>query len=65
MILTTIPGRCHHGNCDKQLSTNLKKIKVTVRYPDGGGQIRELVAVSFLNNDKGQFQITTPWTGGR
>lgn len=34
------------------LSTNLKKIKVTVRYPDGGGQIRELVAVSFLNNDK-------------
>lgn len=34
------------------LSANLKKIKVTVRYPDGGGQIRELVAVSFLNNDK-------------
>jgi len=34
------------------LSTNLKKIKVTVRYPDGGGQTRELVAVSFLNNDK-------------
>jgi hypothetical protein len=34
------------------LSTNLKKIKVTVRYPDGGGQIRDLVAVSFLNNDK-------------
>lgn len=34
------------------LNPNLKKIKVTVRYPDGGGQIRDLVAVSYLNNDQ-------------
>ncbi len=34
------------------LNTNLKKIQVTVRYPDGGGQVRNLVAVSYLNNDE-------------
>jgi len=33
------------------LSSNLKRIQVTVRYPDGGGQLRNLVAVSYLNND--------------
>jgi len=33
------------------LNTNLKRIQVTVRYPDGGGQMRNLVAVSYLNND--------------
>jgi type II secretory pathway pseudopilin PulG len=33
------------------LSLNLKRIQVTVRYPDGGGQLRNLVAVSYLNND--------------
>ena len=33
------------------LSPNLKRIQVTVRYPDGGGQLRNLVAVSYLNND--------------
>lgn len=34
------------------LNPNLKRIQVTVRYPDGGGQIRSLVAVSYLNNDQ-------------
>jgi len=33
------------------LSTNLKRIQVTVRYPDAGGQMRSLVGVSYLNND--------------
>jgi type II secretory pathway pseudopilin PulG len=33
------------------LSPNLKRIQVTVRYPDGGGQLRNLVAISYLNND--------------
>jgi len=33
------------------LNPNLKRIQVTVRYPDGGGQQRSLVAVSYLNND--------------
>lgn len=33
------------------LSTNLKRVQVTVRYPDGGGQLRSLVAVSYLNHD--------------
>ena len=33
------------------LSTNLKRIQVTIRYTDTGGQIRNLVAVSYLNND--------------
>lgn len=33
------------------MSPNLKRIQVTVRYPDGGGQLRSLVAVSYLNND--------------
>lgn len=30
---------------------NLKRIQVTLRYPDAGGQIRDLVGVSYLNND--------------
>lgn len=34
------------------LNANLKRIQVTVRYPDGGGQLRNLVAVSYLNNDQ-------------
>jgi type II secretory pathway pseudopilin PulG len=33
------------------LSPNLKRIQVTVRYPDGGGQLRNLVAISYLNHD--------------
>ena len=33
------------------LNTNLKRIQVTVRYPDGGGTQRSLVAISYLNND--------------
>ena len=33
------------------LSPNLKRIQVTLRYPDPGGQIHELVGVSYLNND--------------
>jgi type II secretory pathway pseudopilin PulG len=34
-----------------QLGTNLKRIEVTVRYPDAGGQTHDLSAVSYLNND--------------
>jgi type II secretory pathway pseudopilin PulG len=30
---------------------NLKRIQVTLRYPDPSGQERDLVAVSYLNND--------------
>ncbi len=33
------------------LSANLKRIQVTVRYPDAGGKVRDLVGVSYLNND--------------
>lgn len=33
------------------LSPNLKRIQVTVQYPDAGGRIRNLVGVSYLNND--------------
>jgi hypothetical protein len=33
------------------LNPNLKRIQVTVRYPDSGGQMRNLVGVSYLNND--------------
>ena len=33
------------------LNPNLKRIQVTVRYPDAGGQMRNLVGVSYLNND--------------
>ena len=33
------------------LSANLKRIQVTVRYPDAGGQLHDLVGVSYLNND--------------
>ncbi|MFN2578592.1 MAG: hypothetical protein ABR607_12970 [Pyrinomonadaceae bacterium] len=33
------------------LNSNLKRIQVTVRYPDAGGQMRSLVGVSYLNND--------------
>jgi prepilin-type N-terminal cleavage/methylation domain-containing protein len=32
-------------------SNNLKKIVVTLRYPDGGGGQRELTGTSYLNND--------------
>ena len=30
---------------------NLKRSEVTVRYPDAGGHLRDLVGVSYLNND--------------
>ena len=33
------------------LSPNLKRIQVTLRYPDASGQLRDLVGVSYLNND--------------
>ena len=33
------------------LNPNLKRIQITVRYPDAGGQLRSLVGVSYLNND--------------
>ena len=33
------------------LNPNLKRIQITVRYPDAGGQMRSLVGVSYLNND--------------
>ena len=33
------------------LSANLKRIQVTVRYPDAAGQLRDMVGVSYLNND--------------
>jgi hypothetical protein len=34
-----------------KLSDNLKRIQVTVRYPDSGGQLHDMVGVSYLNND--------------
>jgi len=33
------------------LNANLKRIQVTLRYADAGGQTRDLVGVSYLNND--------------
>jgi type II secretory pathway pseudopilin PulG len=33
------------------LNPNLKRIQVTLRYPDAGGQTRDLIGVSYLNND--------------
>ena len=33
------------------LSANLKRIQVTLRYSDAGGKLRDLVGVSYLNND--------------
>jgi hypothetical protein len=33
------------------LSTNLKRVQVTVRYPDAGGKMHDLVGISYLNND--------------
>ena len=33
------------------LSPNLKRVQVTLQYQDPGGQTRNLVAVSYLNND--------------
>jgi type II secretory pathway pseudopilin PulG len=33
------------------LSANLKRIQVTLRYPDAGGKLRDMVGVSYLNND--------------
>ena len=36
------------------LNPNLKRIQVTVKYPDSGGQVRSLVGVSYLNNDARQ-----------
>jgi hypothetical protein len=33
------------------LSPNLKRIEVIIRYPDAGGQIRDQIGVSYLNND--------------
>ena len=33
------------------LSANLKRIQVTLRYPDAGGQLHDMIGVSYLNND--------------
>ena len=33
------------------LNPNLKRVQVTLRYPDAGGRMRELQGVSYLNND--------------
>ncbi|MGB8510980.1 MAG: prepilin-type N-terminal cleavage/methylation domain-containing protein [Pyrinomonadaceae bacterium] len=33
------------------LSTNLKKVQVTIRYPGGDGVIRSIKGISYLNND--------------
>ena len=33
------------------LSPNLKRIQVTLRYPDAGGHLHDQVGVSYLNND--------------
>lgn len=33
------------------LNPNLKRIQVTIKYADAGGQMRELQGVSYLNND--------------
>ena len=33
------------------LNPTLKRIQVTVQYPDAGGQMRTMVGVSYLNND--------------
>jgi type II secretory pathway pseudopilin PulG len=33
------------------LNTNLKRVQVTLRYPDAGGQMKDMVGVSYLNND--------------
>jgi type II secretory pathway pseudopilin PulG len=33
------------------LSSNLKRIQVTVRYPDAAGKMQDMVGVSYLNND--------------
>lgn len=33
------------------LSPNLKRIQVTLRYPDAGGHLHDMVGVSYLNND--------------
>lgn len=33
------------------LSPNLKRIQVTLRYSDAAGQLRDMVGVSYLNND--------------
>lgn len=33
------------------LSANLKRIQVTLRYPDAGGKLHDMVGVSYLNND--------------
>lgn len=33
------------------LSPNLKRIEVIIRYPDAGGQMRDQIGVSYLNND--------------
>jgi type II secretory pathway pseudopilin PulG len=34
-----------------QLSPNLKRIQVTLRFPGNNGQIQELTGISYLNND--------------
>jgi hypothetical protein len=33
------------------LSPNMKRIEVILRYPDAGGQMRDQIGVSYLNND--------------
>lgn len=34
-----------------ELNPNLKRVQVTLRYPDAGGKLRDLEGVSYLNND--------------
>jgi hypothetical protein len=46
----TIPGYQRQITITN-LSANLKRIQVTLRYADAGGKQRDLVGVSYLNND--------------
>lgn len=48
-----VPGQYSRQITITQLggNPNLKRIQVTLRYPDAGGQFRDLVGVSYLNND--------------
>ena len=37
------------------LNDNLRRIQVTMRYPGRGGDMQQLVGVSYLNNDAGSY----------
>lgn len=47
---TAVPGFTRQIQITS-LNTNLKRIQVTLQYPDTNGQTQQLVAVSYLNND--------------